>query len=1035
MKLNPRHIRQLSLWPSRIMVLFCALLLTCIQGIAQDAGNITVSGKVSLSSGGELAGTTVQVKGDKKGVGTDAEGHFKISAPKNAILVFSRIGSKSVEIKLNGQSTVNVTLDPSDNSLDQVVVVSYGKQKARNITGAIGKINGAELQDIPAAEFGQRLNGKTTGLQINQVTGRPGQAMTFRIRGAATMSGSNSPLFVVDGQVIAGDINTINPDDIESISVLKDAAAAALYGSRSSNGVILITTRQAKAGRTSMTFSTYYGWQSVPQRGRPDLMNAREFATFMKGYYEDKIKYESWKDASGQAVVPADYADPSKYGEGTDWYDALLRTAPMNNYTFNISTGTEKVATSVTATYFNQEGVMLNTGMERFSFRANTEYRPVDGLRIGFNISPTYQVDKNTTGNTDGNRQILGLGIISSPIVNPYNADGSFVAKSGSFGMYTMANPLQQLNILEQSQKTFRTLGNLYVDLEIAKGLHIKPSLSIDIAAQDVNYFRGSKYGGFGVAPPNSNITAGNSSYNYNSWLTENLITYELKKGNHNFDAMAGYTYQYYDRNYRSLSASNLPNDLIHVANVTGATLAANSNNTEWNLISYLGRLNYNYNNKYFFNFNIRRDGASRFAPLKKWGTFPSASIGWVASDEDFFPKNNVVNFLKIRASYGKQGSNSFTNDYPHLTYLSATPYVNEAGTTLPGFSITTFGNSRLSWENTNQLDIGLEANLLNNRITFAYDYFTKETYDMLTTVQIPFYSGFSTMTSNAARFRIWGHEFSLSSKNLTGELTWNTNFNLTLMDNKVLELYNNIPLGGTNKYNDYNRVAVGRRIGEFWGYVFDGLYSAADMADTKVAKAQYSAEGTTKMKNIDGNTVIDGSDRTYIGNPNVRYIVGMTNDFKYRNWDFTITASGAGGNQIMDINKQNTVNIDGIFNVEKSMANVWRSPSNPGDGKTPRTLVNSTELYRLANSNWVFDADYITIRNITLGYTLPVNRIKYLRSVRLYAAANNMWVITKYPGQNPEGNDARSNSLAFGIDNGNFPVPRSVQVGANINF
>ncbi|MBO9634415.1 MAG: SusC/RagA family TonB-linked outer membrane protein, partial [Chitinophagaceae bacterium] len=511
------------------MVLFCALLLTCIQGIAQDAGNITVSGKVSISSGGELAGTTVQVKGDKKGVSTDAEGHFKISAPKNAILVFSRIGSKSVEIKLNGQSTVNVTLEPADNSLDQVVVVSYGKQKARNITGSIGKINGAELTDIPAAEFAQRLNGKTTGLQINQVTGRPGQAMTFRIRGAATMSGSNSPLFVVDGQVIAGDINTINPDDIESISVLKDAAAAALYGSRSSNGVILITTRQAKAGRTSMSFSTYYGWQSVPRRGRPDLMNAREFASFMKGYYEDKIKYENWKDGSGQAVVPADYADPSKYGEGTDWYDALLRTAPMNNYTFNISTGTEKVATSITATYFNQEGVMLNTGMERFSFRANTEFKPVDGLRIGFNISPTYQVDKNTTGNTDGNRQILGLGIISSPIVNPYNADGSFVAKSGSFGMYTMANPLQQLNILEQSQKTFRTLGNLYVDLEIAKGLHIKPSLSVDIAAQDVNYFRGSKYGGFGVAPPNSNITAGNTSYNYNSWLTENLITYELK--------------------------------------------------------------------------------------------------------------------------------------------------------------------------------------------------------------------------------------------------------------------------------------------------------------------------------------------------------------------------------------------------------------------------------------------------------------------------------------------------------------------------
>lgn len=1029
MKLNPRHIRQLSLWPNRIMVLFCALLFACIQTFAQDAGNV-ITGKVSLSSGSDLAGTTVQIKGDKKGVSTDAEGNFKISAPRNAILVFSRIGSKTVEIKLNGQSVLHVTLEPADNSLDQVVVVSYGKQKARNITGAIGKINANELADIPAAEFGQRLNGKTAGLQINQVTGRPGQAMTFRIRGAASMGGGNGPLFVVDGQVITGDVNTINPDDIESISVLKDAAAAALYGSRSSNGVILITTRQAKAGRTNVSLSTYYGWQSVPERGRPDLMNAREFASFMKGYYEDKTKYEGYTGG-----IPADYADPSKYGEGTDWYDALLRTAPINNYTFNISSGNDKVSTSITATYFNQEGVMKNTGVERFSFRANTEFRPLDGLKLGFNIAPTYQVDKNTTGNTDGNRQILGLGIIASPIVNPYQADGSWTPKSGSSGMYPMANPLQQLSILEYNQKIFRTLGNLYVDLELLKGLHVKPSLSIDVASQDFNYFRGSQYGGFNAIPPNTNITAGNSSYNSVSWLTENMISYEKQIGNHSFDVLGGYSYQYYDRNFRGMSGGNLPNDLIHVVNVAGANITASSNNTEWNLISYIGRLNYNYDNKYFFNFNIRRDGASRFAPLRKWGTFPSVSVGWVASDEKFFPQNNIVNFLKIRASYGKQGNMAFPNDYPYLTNLGSTPYVNESGTSQPGFSLGSFGNTRLSWENTVQLDLGLEANLLNNRLTFAYDFFTKETYDMLTTVQIPSYSGFTSMTSNAARFRIWGHEFSLSSKNLTGALTWNTNFNLTLMDNKVLELYNNIPLGGTNKYNDYNRLAVGRRIGEFWGYVFDGLYSAADMTDTKVAKAAYAAEGTTKMRNMDGNTVIDGNDRTYIGNPNVRYIVGITNDFKYKNWDFTVVASGSGGNQIMDINKQNTVNIDGIFNVEKSMANVWRSPSNPGDGKTPRTLVNSTELYRLANSNWVFDADYITIRNITLGYTLPLNRIKYLKSLRVYAAANNMWVITKYPGQNPEGNDARSNSIAFGIDNGNFPIPRTVQIGANINF
>lgn len=998
---------------------------------------ISVQGRVTVKGSGEaLPGVTVQVKGiPGRGTTTNSEGRYTISVPdNNAVLVFSFLGYAAKEEQVNGRKDISIEMEAVGSNLEQVVVVSYGTQSQRSITGAVTKVSTKEVQDVPAAEFGQKLQGRVAGLQVSQVSGRPGQGMTFRIRGASSLRSGNQPLIVVDGQPITGDnINVINPDEIESYSVLKDASATALYGSRAANGVVIITTKQARAGRTTMSFNTYYGWQSVPDRGRPDMMNAREFAQFMNGYYEDKIKYENWKDANGLAEIPADYRNPSQYGEGTDWYGALLRTAPMSNYALNISTGTEKVLSSTTLTYFNQQGVLYNTGMQRFSLRSNNEFRPNDKLKLGLNLAPTYQNDNNTRSSSiDNNRQAVSAAVISSPLIPKVNPDGSLPTSTSSYGMYKLPNFYQQLLIMNQKQKTLRLLANIYGELELLPGLTFKTTFNTDLIDADLNIFSPSTTGRFGAPPPQPASASANSS-NTVAWLSENMLTYKFKLGGqHDFDVLAGYSAQKWEQNNRYITGTNFPNDRIPW--ISGAaTTTGTTNNSQWSMLSWYGRVNYGFRDKYYVTANIRQDGSSRFGDNRKWGYFPSASAAWVVSEEPFFPKSSALSHLKIRGSYGLTGNNNI-GDYTQTALLSATNYVFNGSTLAPGQSITQMANDDLTWETSKQLDLGLEMTLLNDRITFSYDYYRKTTDDLLYQWNVPYASGFANVAFNVGTFRMWGHEFQINSRNLTGELEWNTAFNIAFNDNKVVDLQSPGFLGGTGTYGDFNRTAVGRRIGEFWGYVFDGIYMTEEEYNRQ-PKHISSAVGTTRMKDINGDGVITADDRTYIGNPNPRMIFGMANDLRYKNFDFTIVVAGQTGNQIMNTNMQNLVNIDGIFNVTKDMANRWRSPENPGNGKVPRTLANTTELYRLGNSNWVFDGDYLTIKNITLGYTLDLKRFKYLQSARFYASMQQAFVFTKYPGQNPEVNDTRDQQISAGLDNGSFPIPRTVMIGANINF
>ena len=992
-----------------------------------------ISGKVTDAINGEsLIGVNILIKGTTIGVVSDVNGKFSINAPKiNSVLIVSNMGYKSERVVFTGQLTLDIKLVSDISVLDAVVVVGYGTQKRRDLTGAVTKVNATDVRDVAGAELGQKLQGKVAGLQVSQVSGRPGQGMTFRIRGSASLTSGNQPLYVIDGQPITGDINLINSDDIESFSVLKDAAATSLYGSRASNGVIIITTKQGKKGLTSLSANIYYGTQSVPQRGRPAMMNANEFATYMKGYYEDKIRYESWKNpVTGLADVPDEYADPSKYGKGTDWYDAVLRNAPIQNYTLTLTSGNDKVSSSSSLTYFSQDGIMLNTKTQHYAFRSNNEYRPVDRLKIGLNIAPTFQIDHNTLASIDGNRKIIGGSLMSSPLIDMYDNTGNYNQQTSSFGMYALPNFVQQAALLSVDQNTYRLLGNAYADVEIIKNLHLKTSINTDVGAADFNSYYGKQYGAFGSPPPRAVASAAATSYNYTSWLVENTATYSYVLGLHRFDLLAGYSAQKYNQNNRSITGSGFANDAVPWI-IAATTKAGTTNNTAWSIVSLLARINYDFKKRYYLNFNIRRDGSSRFGEFKKYGTFPSASAGWIMSDESFFPKSDIVSFFKIKGSYGLTGNFNVGN-YTQVSLLSATNYVFNNATTI-GQSITSLGNKNLTWETSKQTDIGFDMILFNKRLTFSYDYYVKNTNGMLSPLQIPYASGYLVISYNLGNFKMWGHEIQVSSNNLSGPLKWTTDFNIAFNDNKVMKLVNSNPIGGTSQYNDYNRTAEGHRIGELYGYIYEGVYTnQADLDNSP--KEITSAIGTAKMKDVYEDHKIDIKDRTFIGNPNPKYIYGITNNFQYKNLDLNIIIAGQGGNKILNINLQNEQNLDGIFNIDKNMQNRWRSETDPGNG-VPRTLSNTTELYRTTNSNWVFAGDYLTVKNIVLGYTFSNKQLKYLKSLRLYASVQQAFVFTKYPGQNPEVNDTRDNQTIAGLDNGSYPIPRTFMVGANINF
>ncbi len=1021
---------------SRRLIAFMAAMLLTFASYAQS----TVSGVVRSEGDNEtLPGVSVLVKGTTRGTVTDLDGRFQVEAAAGEVLTVSYIGYATREIPVQGgQTEYEIVLASSMSDLTEVVVVGYGSQLKKEITGSVQTIQGDDLMDIPATQMAQKLQGQLAGVQINQTTGKPGQGMNVRIRGQLSVSAGSDPLYVVDGFPITGDISTLNPDEIQDITILKDAASTSLYGSRAANGVVLITTKRGKAGQSSVALNVYTGLQNVPHYNRLEMMDAVEFAQFKKEYFEDAGR-----------PVPDMFQNPSQYeGQTQDWYDALLQTAPITNYNLTINSNTEKMRTSVVAGYFDQEGVVLNTDYERFSLRLNTDYTASDKLTMGFNLAPTYVRDN--TPRTDGSR---GTGILFNalhtwPNMPIYDDNGEltyfnrFPSETGNIFAYP--NYVRSAQEITNETKQTNLLSNAYVQYEPIEGLEIKSTINAEIRNSKYFYFNPS------TATPGMNVAIPTvaSSVRDNreifSWLNENTVTYTKSINDHNFQLLGGFTNQKFRLDRTQVAANTYADDRLPTVqgaiNINrGSTI---SDVQEWALTSFLSRLTYNYQGKYLLTAAIRADGSSRFGSENRWGVFPSVSAGWVMSDEGFLNTSDKVSFMKVRGSYGVTGNNNIGN---YTQYALVNNTVNHVfdNSVVPGAAITSLQNPFLGWETTQQFDIGLDLGLFDDRIQFVYDFYTKNTTNLLYNVQIPQEAGFGSFTDNIGEIKFWGHEFAITSRNTQGRLVWTTNANISFNRNKVMDLAEGID----RVYGNVHITQVGQPFGQFYGLRKLGNYMNEEDLNSSPQVPGRSTVGSIKLEDINGDGIIsiggDNDDRTIIGNPFPDFTYGITNNFRYGKWDLNIIGSGSYGNELYMRHLFSTANLDGVFNMVQKATERFRSPEDPGEGIFGTTVGggNVTGIERdWANSNFVWDASFFTIKNITLGYNLGAIA-NVIKSARVYAAVQNVYIFTPYwGGPNPEvsqqnnGNGDGGN-LSQGVDLTGYPVPRTFTVGANITF
>ncbi|MCF2491314.1 TonB-dependent receptor [Dyadobacter sp. CY347] len=1012
----------------------------------------TIKGKVSDEAGEKVPGVSIVLKGSTTGTVTDAEGTYTISVPDaGGTLIFSSVGFLSQEVAIGSGSNIDVTLATDSKALTEVVVVGYGSQLKREITGAVQTVSASDIKDVPVSQVTQKLQGRLAGVQINQTTGKPGQGMSVRVRGQVSVSAGSDPLYVIDGFPITGNIGALNPDEIEDISVLKDAASTSLYGSRAANGVVLITTKRGKPGETNVGFTAYYGIQNVPKKGRVEMLTAQEFAQFKKELFEDENK-----------AVPEAFQKPEQYAnQNNDWYDAVLRNAPIQSYNLTITSNKDKLKTSVVAGIFNQKGVVVNNDYKRYSLRMNSEYDVSDKIQIGFNIAPQYIFDN--TPRTDGDR---GTGILFNalhtwPVMPIRDANGELTKVNtfpeGTGNIFQYPNWVRAAEELTNENKNTKLLGNTYLVFSPIKGLKLRTTLNIEYENNRFFFFNPSTAtSNINVAIPTTAVSTRQSLENV-GWLNENTAVYNRSFGDHNFELLAGFTQQRYRQDFTSITADTYTDDRLPTVqgainiNRGGTQTGAN----EWALTSYLSRLSYNYKGKYLFTAAVRADGSSRFGSDNLWGTFPSASAGWVISDEEFLKNVSQVSFAKVRGSFGVIGNNNIGN-YTQYALVNNTTNAVFGNNVATGAVVTSLANRNLGWETTKQFDIGLDLGLFNDRIQFIYDYYTKRTTNLLYAVQVPQEAGFSFYNDNIGAIKLWGHEFSVTTRNLDGKLKWTTNANISFNRNKVVELAPGID----RVYGSFHITQVGQPFGQFYGMVKEGFYtSAEDLANSPIIPGR-SAIGTIKLKDVNGDGTItyggDADDRTIIGNPFPKFTYGMVNDLKYGNWDFSIAGSGSFGNELWVRHLYSTANLDGVFNMVAGVKDRFRVKNTTVDGIGVATTVisegngmygatnnggNFTGIERDWNSShFVADASYFTIKNITIGYNIgKVN--KFFKNARVYGSIQQVYVFTKYwGGPNPETSaqgDGNGNggNLSQGVDFSNYPVPRTWTLGVNMNF
>ncbi|SOD99323.1 SusC/RagA family TonB-linked outer membrane protein [Spirosoma fluviale] len=1028
----------------------------------------TLSGRVTDgSTGSGLPGVSVVVKGTSRGTTTDGDGNYRVNVPdqnvgNNLTLVFSFIGYATQEVLVGSRNTVNVTLTSDDKTLNEIVVVGYGTQNRRELTGSVASLQTQSIKDQPVTNVVEGLTGRMPGVLIQQNTGAPGNAPSIKVRGLGSISAGNGPLVVIDGQPLnsgsqtnAGGLNQLNPNDIDKIDVLKDASATAIYGSRGSNGVIMITTKRGKSGQSRINFDYYTGTQEISKK--MEMLNAQQFAEFSKQAfntaYLERVSGSSVNDPNSARPAGQRYRYPRGEFAGVnfddpaslttyDYQDMIFRKAPISNYQLSASGGTEKVQYFISGNYLKQDGIIKKSGIDRYTVRSNIDAQLSSKLKVGLSFSPTFMAENrvNSDGHWAGNG-IINAALSLPPFIPIYQANGttynSQAFYAAPYDWPGITNPVANITEVDNRVTQLRLLGSAYAELSIWKSLRYRGTLG-----GDLNYLRQNQYQTSAIVlnqllPPN--VSTGSAYTNQNiNWVTNHTLSYTLDLGTtHHMDALVGLESQRNDFEESLINANNFPNDIVRTVNA-GTITGGTSTQNEWSLASYFARFTYSFKDRYLFNASVRRDGSSRFGETSRFGTFPSASVGWRIIEEPFMKTIPVISDLKLRASYGLSGNNAFTSNYPAIGVLSKDNYV--LGNALAnGLATSSIANPQLGWERSRQTDVGLDLGLFQNRILFTVDYYKRITTDLLLSVQVPTLTGFSTAVRNIGQVENKGMEFSLSTRNIDGSgtgFTWNTDLNLSFNQNKVLALG---PTGdairsGTG-VGETNITVIGQPLGSFYGYQQLGIFQNQAELDAYPHFAD-SRPGDVKFADVNNDGKLNADDRTLIGNNQPDFIYGITNSFSFKGFDLNIVAQGVQGGQILNLSRRFYENLEGNANSLTTVLNRWQSEQNPGDGKTPRANTRSTGNNNQVSSRWVESATYFRIRNITLGYNVPrtpLQKIK-VQSLRVYAGVQNAITISKYLAYNPEVSGYEG-PLTGGVDYGSYPLARTYTIGLNLGF
>ncbi len=992
---------------SRLRMMVC--LIGMLLPMCMFAQQITVQGVVKDQTGETVIGASVMEKGTTNGTITGIDGDFSLNMSPNGTLVVSFVGYKTQEVQVKGQKQLQVVLSEDAEMLDEVVVIGYGTMKKSDLTGAVSSIGNKDIKDSPVSNLGQAIQGKISGVQIVDA-GKPGDNVSIKIRGLGSINNCD-PLVVIDGVPTDLGLSSLNMADVERLDVLKDASATAIYGSRGANGVVMITTKRGTEGKGKLAVSANYSFQNATNV--PSLLNAAQYAELSNDMMVN----------SGRNPNP-EWANPYELGAGTDWVDELLRTGVMQNYTVSYSGGNEKSHYYVSGGFLDQSGIVKSVNYRRFTFQSNSDAQVLKWLKFSNNI--TFSADTKKSGSYN-----IGDALKALPIYPVKNEDGSWSGPDGNSEWYgSTRNPIGPTELNKSQTDGYNFLANLTAELTFTKWLKFKSTFGYDAKFWFIDNFTPKYNWKPTPTEETSRYKSDNKSFTY---LWDNYFLFDHTFAEkHRVGLMAGMSAQWNTNDYLNAQKNVFMFDNVHEMDNGEEMYAIGGNETEWALLSYMARVNYSYEDRYLLTATIRRDGSSRFGKKHRWGTFPSVSVAWRASQEKWFPKNDYINDLKVRAGYGVTGSQASVGNYSYLASYNTSvyPFGISSGNQTALVS-STLANPYIHWEEVAQTNIGFDASLFNSRVMFSFDAYMKETRDMLVKASIPITSGFEDTTTtytNAGKVRNQGIEMSLHTINLTGELGWETNLTATYNKNKIKDLNSDVPYYINQINNSYvTMLAKDYPINVFYGYVTDGIFQ--NQSEVNTHAVQPGAEpGDIRFRDLNNDGVINDSDRTVIGNPNPSWLFSMNNSLSYKGFELSVFLQGIAGNKIYNANNIDNTGMAAAYNQTTDVLKRWQ-----GEGTSnsmPRAVFGDPNQNTRVSDRFVENGSYLRLKNITLSYTFPKQWLQkaQIENARLSLSCENVATITGYSGFDPEVG-------INGIDQNRYPISRTFSLGLNFNF